>query len=214
MSDPTAVREDYLTPPLEAADLDADPLKQLEAWLEQALERGVHEPNAMTVCTVRADGTPNARVQLLRGIDARGLSFYGNYESQKGRELEATPHATLVFFWQPLHRQVRVSGPVRRLPAGESDAYFATRPRGSQIGAWASPQSRPLVSRDELDALVAAAEARFAGVEQVPRPPHWGGWLLAPREIEFWQGGMSRLHDRLRFRRDSGGPWAIERLAP
>jgi pyridoxamine 5'-phosphate oxidase len=214
VTEPIAVREDYETPPLEAADLDADPLRQLERWLREALDRGIAEPNAMTVCTVRADGTPNARIQLLRGIDARGLSFFGNYESQKGRELDATPHATLVFFWQPLHRQVRVSGPVERLAAEASDAYFATRPRGSQVGAWASPQSRPLASRDELDALVTAAEARFAGVEQVPRPPHWGGWAVLPREVEFWQGGQSRLHDRLRYRRDGDGPWVVERLAP
>ena len=215
MSDPTAVREDYETPGLEPGDLDPDPIAQLRAWLQEALDAGLPEPNAMTVCTVRADGTPNARIQLLRAIEAEGCSFFGGYESQKGRELAASGHATLVFFWQPLHRQARVSGPVSRLPAADSDAYFASRPRGSQIGAWASPQSEPLGSRAELEALAAAAEARFAGVDPVPRPPDWGGWRLAPVEIELWQGRASRLHDRLRYRRpEPGGAWTVERLAP
>jgi len=214
VSDPTAVRRDYYTDGLGPEDLDPNPVVQVRAWLQEALEAGIGEPNAMTVCTVRPDGTPNARVLLLRGVGEDGFRFYGNRESQKGRELAVFPHAALVFHWPALHRQVRVSGAVEPLPDAESDAYFATRPRGSRLGAWASPQSRPLPSREALDAAVADAEARFAGTDDVPRPPYWGGWRLVPREVEFWQGRPSRLHDRVRYVREESGRWRVERLAP
>ncbi len=212
MTDPTSVRRDYQTDGLEAADLGPDPVAAFRTWLREALDAGIAEPNAMTVCTVREDGTPNARIQLLRSAERAGFEFFGNYESQKGRELAATPHATLVFYWPAVHRQVRVSGPVERLPEADSDAYFASRPRTSRIGAWASPQSQPLADRAELERRVAEVEARFGG-GPVPRPPHWGGWRLVPVAIEFWQGRPSRLHDRFLFSRGHRG-WTIQRLAP
>jgi pyridoxamine 5'-phosphate oxidase len=166
----------------------------------------------MTLGTVDAEGVPDSRIVLVRAADARGFTFFTNYESAKSRQLEARPVASAVFSWLDLHRQVRVRGTVERVTASESDEYFATRPRGSQIGAWASPQSEPIADRAELDRLVAEVTARFDGVD-VPRPPHWGGWLLVPSEIEFWQGRPSRLHDRLRYHR-SAAAWHVTRLAP
>ena len=171
------------------------------------------EPNAMTLGTVDADGTPDARIVLVRGADERGFAFFTNYSSVKSRQLEALGAASAVFSWLDLHRQVRVRGRVERLDDASSDAYFASRPRPSQIGAWASPQSEVIADRAELERLVAAVEERFAGSDDVPRPPHWGGWLLVPEVFEFWQGRPSRLHDRLRYCRD-GATWQIARLAP
>ena len=205
-------RVQYETAGLDVDDLDPDPMVQWERWHADAFEVGVAEPNAMTLGTVDADGTPDARIVLVRGADESGFAFFTNYESVKSRQLDAFGAASAVFSWLDLHRQVRVRGAVERLDAASSDAYFASRPRPSQIGAWASPQSEVIADRAELERLVAAVEERFAGSD-VPRPPHWGGWLLVPDVFEFWQGRPSRLHDRLRYHR-AGATWQISRLAP
>jgi len=198
-------------PPLRREDLDEDPIAQFEAWFELA-EREAPLPEAMTLATVDGDGAPDARMVLLKGVDSSGFRFHTNYESAKAGQLEGERGGALVIYWRELDRQVRVRGDVERLSESESDAYFATRPRDSQLGAWASPQSAPIASREELDEQVAAIEARFEGGE-IPRPPHWGGYLLRPRTIEFWQGQVGRLHDRFRYTRGDGA-WTIERLAP
>jgi pyridoxamine 5'-phosphate oxidase len=197
--------------PLRRADLEDDPIAQFAAWFRVA-ERDAPLPEAMALATVDAAGDPDARMVLLKGVDAEGFRFFTNHESAKGGQLEAGGAAALVIYWRELDRQVRVRGAVERLGEAESDAYFATRSRDSQIGAWASPQSQPLESREQLDDRVREAEARFADRE-VPRPAHWGGYLVRPRTIEFWQGQVGRLHDRFRYTR-AGAGWRIERLAP
>ena len=197
-------------PPLRRAALDPDPFAQFSEWLALA-ERELPLPEAMTLATVGGDGAPDARVVLLKGHDADGFRFFTNYDSVKGAQLESG-RAALVLYWRELDRQVRARGAVERLPDADSDAYFATRERDSRIGAWASPQSRPIESRAELDRRVREVEERFEGAD-VPRPPHWGGYLLRPMAIEFWQGQVGRLHDRFRYLRDGGG-WRIDRLAP
>lgn len=205
------LRKDYRLGELLEADVDPDPLAQFRRWFDDAAAAGVLEPNAMTLATLGADGYPSSRVVLLKGVDARGFSFFTNHGSQKGRELDACPRASLTFCWLAAQRQVCVRGDVARLPDAESDEYFASRPRGSQLGAWASDQSLPVASRDALDARLAGAEARFTG--EVPRPPHWGGFVVAPRRIELWQGRTNRMHDRLVYTRDVEG-WRLSRLCP
>ncbi len=208
------LRAEYTRAALDVGDVLASPFDQFARWFEEAAGAGVHEPSAMTLATVGADGRPAARIVLLKGVDPSGFVFYTNYTSRKGRELAERPAAALLFFWPELERQVRIEGVVARVGAGESDAYFATRPRLAQIGAWASPQSQVIADRAWLDASFARVGARHpAPDEQVPRPPHWGGYRLSPDVLEFWQGRASRLHDRIAYCREGEG-WRIVRLAP
>ena len=206
------LREEYTRAGLRESDADPDPIEQFRGWFGEALAANLHEPNAMTLATATADGRPSARVVLLKGFDERGFVFYTNYGGRKSRELEANPRAALVFYWGELERQVRVEGRVSRVPDGESDAYFAGRPRGSQLGAWASEQSRPVRDRGALESQLRELEGEYEGRE-VPRPAFWGGYRIEPETIEFWQGRENRLHDRLRYRR-SDGLWRRERLQP
>lgn len=196
---------------MDTPDLDPDPLRQFERWFAAAREAGLPVPEAMALATATPDGRPSARMVLLKGADERGFAFHTNYESRKGGELAANPRAALLFHWQPLGRQVRVEGAVERLSVAESEAYFRTRPLGSRLAAWASPQSRPLADRAELERLYAEAVERFG--EDVPLPPSWGGLRLLPDAYEFWQHGDDRLHDRIRYERDGSG-WSRTRLAP
>ncbi len=206
------LREEYTRAGLRESDADPNAIEQFRGWFGEALAADLHEPNAMTLATATPDGRPSARVVLLKGFDERGFVFYTNYEGRKSRELEANPRAALLFYWGELERQVRVEGIVSRVPDKESDAYFAARPRGSQLGAWASEQSRPVRDRGALEERLRELEGEYEGRE-VPRPAFWGGYRVVPETIEFWQGRENRLHDRLRYRRAEGG-WKIERLQP
>ena len=198
--------------PLRRSDLDPDPLRQFGRWYEEA-ESVVEAPEAVALATSTAAGHPSVRMVLAKGFDERGFKFHTGHGSRKGRELAETGRGALLFYWHPLGRQVRIEGPVERVADDESEEYFRTRPRDGQIAAWASRQSEPLGSRDELEARVAELEREFEG-RQVPLPPHWGGYRLEPETWEFWQHRDSRLHDRFRYRRQDGGEWTIERLSP
>ena len=209
--DLASLREDYGRAGLDESDLAADPVEMFRRWLRDAADAQLHEPNAMVVATVGADGQPSSRMVLLKGVSDAGFVFFTNTASRKGRELAANPRCALLFPWHPLERQVRVEGVATPLPRADVEAYFAVRPRGSRVGAWASHQSRVVGSRAELDGAFEAADARFG--EEVPPPDEWGGYAVRPEVVEFWQGRRSRLHDRLRYVRTADG-WVVDRLAP
>lgn len=206
------IRKDYTLKGLHESDAAVNPFDQFQLWFSQAVAAGVAEVNAMTLATCTPDGTPSARIVLLKGLDERGLQFFSNYESRKGLELSNNPRAALVFFWPDLERQIRLEGLVEKTTEAESDEYYHSRPRNSRLGSWASIQSSVISGREELEARQRELDALHPG-ESVPRPPHWGGFRLAPTMFEFWQGRPSRLHDRLRYRL-ADGLWIVERLSP
>lgn len=207
------LRREYTLAGLTEQEIDPDPLRQFQKWLQDALAAQIPEPNAMVLATVGPNGRPSTRTMLLKGADDRGFSFFTNYQSRKGRELAANPHASLTFPWLGLERQVAIEGSVTRLSRAESEDYFRMRPRGSRLGAWASPQSSVIAGRSVLEERLQQIEAQYPG-EEIPTPPNWGGYLLVPSRIEFWQGRPNRLHDRICYTRQDNGPWRMERLSP
>ena len=207
------LRRDYALASLELSDVVSDPIEQFGRWFANATDAAIVEPNAMTLATVSDHGWPDARIVLLKGVDARGFTFFTDHRSQKGRDLLSHPQAALVFLWQELERQVRIRGLVMRLSDAESAAYYDSRPRGSRIGAWASQQSSVIADRAALETRVQEIETRFPGESAPPKPPHWGGYIVQPVQVEFWQGRRSRLHDRIRYRLQDGA-WTRERLSP
>lgn len=207
------LRKDYALAGLNEKDLARDPFRQFEKWFQEAEAAKIAEPNAMTLATANREGRPSARTVLLKGLDGRGFVFYTNYEGRKGRELEANPRASLVFPWIVLERQVIIEGTITKVAREESAAYFHSRPRASQLGAWVAQQSAVIPGRATLEDAMKALEKNHTGAD-VPLPPNWGGYRVAPETIEFWQGRRSRLHDRLRYRREKDGSWIVERLAP
>ncbi|WP_205500744.1 pyridoxamine 5'-phosphate oxidase [Rufibacter psychrotolerans] len=208
------IRINYSLKELSVEAVSADPLQQFETWMQEALASKVDEPTAMTLSTADAQGKPTARIVLLKALEKAGFVFFTNYQSRKGQQLLENPYAALTFFWPALERQVRVEGQVERVPAQASDAYFHSRPRGSQIGAWSSPQSQPIADRSVLENLVQEYSSKFNDLDLIPRPEHWGGYLVKPERIEFWQGRQNRLHDRLLYEKEGDGNWRIQRLAP
>lgn len=213
MQDLPNLRQEYSKSTLEVETIMKDPVKQFEKWFQEAVQSGVVEPNAMTVSTVKADGRPSSRILLLKGIENQKFVFFTNYQSSKGKELEQNPAVALNFFWPELERQVRIEGVAQRIDAARSEAYFQSRPRGSQIGAWSSPQSAVLDNRKILEERIHEIERRFEGKTVLPKPQQWGGYEVEPNLFEFWQGRESRLHDRIQFIND-GKQWEIFRLAP
>jgi pyridoxamine 5'-phosphate oxidase len=207
------LRIEYSSSPINESAVDANPISFFGKWFDEAMAAEVREPNAMTLATATRDGIPSARIVLLKGADKNGFSFYSNYLSRKGKELAKNPSACLVFFWPELGRQVRIEGKILKLSKEESEAYFATRPFGSQLGAVVSPQSQVIANREVLDVAYTAYEQKFEG-KKIPKPAHWGGYILQPIAIEFWQGRESRLHDRVKYALMEKGKWKIERLAP
>lgn len=213
MSNPAAIRKEYMQHSLSESAVSAKPLHQFGLWWQEAVHAEIEEINAMTLATASADGIPSARMVLLKGYDDRGFVFFSNYESFKGRELYENPRACLVFFWKELERQVRITGLVERVSPEESDEYFHSRPEGSRLGAWVSPQSTVIPDRKWLEARVQSFTEKF-GKEPLVRPPQWGGYRVKPVTIEFWQGRPNRLHDRLQYSLQEDGDWKLERLAP
>jgi pyridoxamine 5'-phosphate oxidase len=207
------VRKEYSTRGLNESDLAPSPLTQFQRWYEEAVAANVIEPNAMTLATATRDGVPSARTILLKGFDERGFIFYTNYESQKGKELAENPNAALVFYWATFERQIRITGVINKISPEESESYFKSRPMGAQLGAWVSLQSQVIPNREVLEERLTELMNELADTENIPMPPYWGGYCLAPREIEFWQGRINRLHDRFRYTR-LNGDWKIERLSP
>jgi len=207
------LRIEYPNIPLREGDVPPNPIALFRLWFQDAVAAALHEPNAMSLATAGVDGRPSARIVLLKEFDERGFTFFTHYTSRKGRDLAANPYAALVFYWGPLHRQVRVEGRVEQAPPEESDAYYQARPKNARLGAWVSAQSSVIPNRAALDEGLAAMQQKYA-TSDPPRPPHWGGYRLAPDTIEFWQGGEHRLHDRLRYTQEANDRWLIERLAP
>lgn len=207
------IRKDYQLQSLLETDVAADPFTQFDHWWNDAVKSELNEINAMTLATASLTGIPAARIVLLKAVTDAGFMFFTNYNSQKGKELEENPHACLVFFWKELERQVRITGSVARVSSQESDDYFYSRPAGSRVGAWASPQSSVIESRETIEKNILQYEEQFSGIE-IARPPHWGGYIVIPTVIEFWQGRPSRLHDRIQYSKLPDGSWKVERLAP
>ena len=210
----THARKSYERAALDEHGIDHDPFQQFTIWYDEAVAAGLPEPEAMTLSTATLEGQPSARIVLLRGYDERGFCFFSNYSSQKGQELAANPYAAVTFHWVELERQVRIAGRVEKVTEAESDAYFQSRPSQSRIGAWSSPQSNVISSRDALEELFEKYQEQYLDETAIPRPEHWGGYRVIPERIEFWQGRPNRLHDRLRFIRIDQGPWTLQRLAP
>jgi pyridoxamine 5'-phosphate oxidase len=208
------LRQDYLLKSLDRADVAADPIEQFNIWFDEAVVSQILEPNAMILATVGVDGKPSARVVLLKDVDTEGFVFYTNYESRKGFDLAINPYAALCFNWLDLQRQVRIEGEVTKVAETLSDAYFQSRPHGSRIGAWVSPQSQVIESRTILEEKEIELNQKYTNSDFIPRPTHWGGYVLKPTLIEFWQGRSSRLHDRIQYSKTVAGDWQIERLAP